>query len=464
MSIRRIYPIAALAALTFLWETVRQPAHGQVVPPAAATQMAVRPARDIPPGFDFPADRDRLQAAACDVRAMRLHGWRLFAGLTQPAEEGIPAFSTWYSKRQTLDMESPAFPALPFSLEPAQQLVSFRDGIPNSPPLVSVLFNRAAFEFIRFQRLHDKNNLKEMWNQQMMDVPEFPLDSVVIKAVWWPIRKNGRTVLPVWTGEGTRPIDCGVSGDMHPCHQGNDYSTWPQLVAIEPGGDHRPSYGTTEIDYYDVSTNVQTPSTAPTRRYSNVQVVSLDRFYYVPLSASDVSAYGARLSNFANLMHQIYDVRITTENLEEYLQGMILVGMHVATKELKDWFWCTFWWHVDPGSGPYAADRSDQVRGVWRHFRMDVVTDREAPDRGPMVAYNPWLEGAFANGLISNCKMCHQRAAFRPDYSFGRESHTVFRSPLRLDDPYYTGGSNPRNRNMRLDYLWSLTDIRGAGR
>src|ERR1700751_3047079 len=45
---------------------------------------------DIPPGFDFPADKQTLEhdRAAADVHAQRLHAWNVFAGMTQPTPDG----------------------------------------------------------------------------------------------------------------------------------------------------------------------------------------------------------------------------------------------------------------------------------------------------------------------------------------------------------------------------------------
>src|SRR5262245_47959362 len=71
-----------------------------VVASAAMAQGVVY--TPIPPGFDFPAAEATLTAAinANDQRKLRLHGWMVYAGLTQPARPADPTsealWETWY--------------------------------------------------------------------------------------------------------------------------------------------------------------------------------------------------------------------------------------------------------------------------------------------------------------------------------------------------------------------------------
>src|SRR5580692_11040898 len=56
---------------------------------------------DIPSGFDFPADKQTLEAfrAAGNLSAERTHAWNVFAGFTQPTPDGkYLVFETWYSE------------------------------------------------------------------------------------------------------------------------------------------------------------------------------------------------------------------------------------------------------------------------------------------------------------------------------------------------------------------------------
>src|SRR5262249_10913787 len=114
---------------------------------------------------------------------------------------------------------------------------------------------------------------------------------------------------------------------------------------------------------------------------------------------------------------------------------VVFAGGHLTTKEIDDWVWATFWWHDRPNNGPFASDRPDSVKGVWRNYLMnasfDSITPRES-DNGPHVTFNPWIEArfqdgveGFGSGLVSNCMNCHNRAT-RP---------AEFFLPIRRGDP-----------------------------
>jgi hypothetical protein len=117
---------------------------------------------------------------------------------------------------------------------------------------------------------------------------------------------------------------------------------------------------------------------------------------------------------------------------------VVLIGMHVSTKEIPDWVWATFWWHDRPDAGPYAAGRPPQLAGAAAHYLMDVAYSDARP------CMNPWLEARFPGGTTSNCLACHQRAAL------GATAYLpVARAVLPAGDPYFRG-------KITTDFVWSL--------
>src|SRR6185437_7659144 len=70
--------------------------------PAIGQQLNPPPGYfDIPAGFDFPADKQKLEQfrASGDVHAQRLHVWNIFAGMTQTTPDGrFAIFETWFSE------------------------------------------------------------------------------------------------------------------------------------------------------------------------------------------------------------------------------------------------------------------------------------------------------------------------------------------------------------------------------
>jgi hypothetical protein len=137
---------------------------------------------------------------------------------------------------------------------------------------------------------------------------------------------------------------------------------------------------------------------------------------------------------------------------------LALVGIHVLAMEIKSGVWGTFWWHDQPGRGPFAADRPVGIAGAWRNYLMDVAFDTTlplGPDGAAKRCFNPWFEAKFpdgghGNGLKSNCVNCHSRAAYpRTDFL------PILSGPPDLqNDPAFSAG------RLRTAQLWSVAAVR----
>jgi hypothetical protein len=144
---------------------------------------------------------------------------------------------------------------------------------------------------------------------------------------------------------------------------------------------------------------------------------------------------------------------VNIPNLGEATPGdaVALVGFHFTTKEIPDWVWATLWWHDEPDSGPFAANRPSEVMGVWRNYLMAEAYSMDTPneaDGTARIAFNPWLEAGFRDGAKSNCMTCHRRAVFA-----GQPSDRAFLPVTRGTPP----STDPRfQRATSVDFLWSL--------
>jgi hypothetical protein len=150
---------------------------------------------------------------------------------------------------------------------------------------------------------------------------------------------------------------------------------------------------------------------------------------------------------------------------------LILVGLHIASKQMPEWLWSTFWWQ-----GPHnlegeawtcgAAQRPASIRaaGPWANYAMNVTASfrKEKPQlasNSPCGApgaiaggqelranYNPFVEAREENGLKSSCVDCHSRASTK--------SATELAIPA-VDE---SGGPTVAGfeGHIRLDYLWSI--------
>lgn len=161
---------------------------------------------------------------------------------------------------------------------------------------------------------------------------------------------------------------------------------------------------------------------------------------------------------------------------------LILVGMHITSKQTPEWLWATFWWRGgDRFTGSYWTCQNAQRPPAldneppWKNYSMDataslrlgkpmrpddpadlqcglppVLGTQNEPDMYRQqfwATYNPFVEAGLINGLKSTCVNCHARAS---------TTNTKERSFV----PPISDRSSPHfsqlEGHIRLDYLWSL--------
>lgn len=354
---------------------------------------------------------------------IRKHAWKRFEEIIGPEDQ--PAWIQWKTKEEAFRTAVPTTSALrsvkPLPLEPPPQF-----GIAK-PLRQTVHFN--AFAEKRIHRTGDPLNdhkLLSNWRDElgMKFIIPFPRESVVVKSIWWPVKSASariRSPLPVWT----------ELVDYPPDHDQIElpYTKWKDYVWIEP-----PNSNATDncaMPKWTSAASVVCPANAEKLR-------SIEDFYYRPILADE--ADDVKLA-----CKEIYGDPCSTE---DYL---VLVGMHIATKELDDWFWMTFWWHYQPKIGIHGDDRIDTLNNNRKagKFLMDVAFHGTAPrekDNHPNRAFNPWLEASMKNGVNSNCVTCHQRATWCVPLDNGSQVEIFPRPP---DAAFF-------QTRLRLDYVWSV--------
>jgi hypothetical protein len=150
----------------------------------------------------------------------------------------------------------------------------------------------------------------------------------------------------------------------------------------------------------------------------------------------------------------------------------ILVGIHVITREIRNWVWATFWWHDVPDAGPWAAERPASLKSPWNHYLMNVAYDMDLPretDARPHIAYNPYLEGFLTDGVVSNCVTCHRRATWPMQAhtiakflaSDGRIQHVDFSDSIvrGSEAAVSTWFDTPFETQLKVSFLWSLAKV-----
>jgi hypothetical protein len=339
----------------------------------------------------FPANEAaqlRLRDAQ-DQTAMRRHGWRVLADVTRPGRGGAPAWQGWAPLTRTFG-SSDANRLRPFRRIDIAETPGIALLQASGAPLLSlVLFNGPAFRHIRRQQLFRRARLDAI-NAGFGAAT--PLAAREIAA----FPRDAMAVKTVWAvvhAGAPTPISVWEGSGDGP--DGNRPARWPRTVLV--GGPGTP----------------------------------LDHFYHVPIGAADLAA-----------------VRPIDPSAQAG-DHLVLLAMHVTTREIPDWIWATYWWHDRPDAGPFAADRPAAVAGVWRNYLMDVAYSMETPaeaDGGANIAFNPYLE-TFAAGTRSNCMACHQGAVWTANGA--APFLPVTRGPRRPDDPRFAGAT-------RLDFMWSI--------
>ena len=419
---------------------------GLLYPAFAQSPKALGGPEDVPSGFDFPAVQSRLEAVrdAQDLGAMRLHAWRVFAGINQPSAGSpfVPVWLTWDYEKRVFDpatvpaaanapVRTPQTPRLPFELprqlESPSVLCSGCLPLKDVVPVLSIVyFNRAASEHIREIRpwngvsefsMKKKADLNDLVNKlngngkpiENWEVPPFPPSSVAVKTVWKLVPKSGPpTVIPVFDPDANPPNQAG-----------NPPSRWARNVKVDASAAELSCSG---------DSIVHAP---PPHRPDKTGDVPITRFFYLPLcnSGDAISAQS-----------------VTQEPAAEG-DYVVLVAMHYTTREIPNWVWATFWWHDRPDIPLYGADRPSEVREPWSNYVMNVAYDMDTPrepDETPRICFNPWLEGQLPNGLKSNCMTCHRLSIWPPV-----TSRKVTRGTVLPDHPLMAG-------HLRLSFLWSI--------
>ena len=153
---------------------------------------------------------------------------------------------------------------------------------------------------------------------------------------------------------------------------------------------------------------------------------------------------------------------------------IVLLGMHVTTKEIDDWTFQTFWWMPAPHVAPFGHDRPASVRAPFDNyvrcaprtarFRRAAPTARcpsaSIPTWKPTSARpsrTRWTAGPFrptrwrarartARTAIGARRIPRSTRPFPASADFGHVYNDGYRSP---DDPYFA-------KLLKVDFMWSI--------
>lgn len=401
------------------------------------------PYQPISPEYGYRPNNEALQkaVAAQDRAAVREHGWRLWAGIMQPLESA-PTWPLWLSWRTTFDAfearnpppvtphrglppahatagatplpvstgnvpnvntPSPKYPVPTYVIDTFPDAVtkgddgySINDGLffqSNGDIMIATeSLSQGGYDAIRANELYLKDKLAAL--QAAGENVDLPLSYVSTKHMYWPVRSEGLTPLPVW--QNNLP-------DWFSGYAG--YEVWNTLVAIDPSG----SQGKSDV-LVDYLYGLQTPEGAnipPQKRHA--RVVDLQDFYHHKVTQDDWDMFteaDKAIITAASLW--LYDEPF---KVGDYLAT---VAMHVVTKEIPSWSFQSVWWSPTPNHGQYATDRPEDLKaeGPWDQYLLTDSYDFPVDSEGNLdIAVNPYIEGVI-HPIATNCRNCHVRAGY----------------------------------------------------
>jgi hypothetical protein len=452
-------------------------------------------------GYMDPSEIDILQTAvkAGDHAAVREHGWRLWAGIMQPAADGNwPIWFTWPNSTaaflqtsgsmlarsranatsggsllqlrvkatpaRSLLKQNRAAMAIPVNVErvpyypiPSEvrnnypKAISTCDGeqciidgahfqFNGDILIVTESLSQEGFNWIRDNKYYLKATLDTVHKKGVHELSA-PQTHVVTKHMYWPVKADMISAIPVWHDYHDASY-AGFAG----------YETWPDLVAIDPTGK-------------DVGKAVQVNflygvfqyNRIPWRRLaSSATVYGLNDFYYHKVTAEDWNSFDD--ADKAILNASSYWSSNKPFGVGDFL---VTVAMHVNTKEIPTWALQSVWWSDRPDAAPYAANRPQipQAKGPWNHYLLvDSYGIPETPGGDQPVAMNPYIELAI-HPVGTNCNNCHNRAGWPKGTGKGQSSYQNPDCPNPLET--LSPNSACLAALTLTDFLWIIRDRAG---
>jgi len=405
------------------------------------------------PGFNFPEDSLVINkwVRTSEVHKIHLHGWGIWTGLTSKTNQYIPGddrplrvFETWLTPEEMIDSikNIPIKRSNRSNLKTPNQFghMALNQESINDSIHESVAYSPGAASFAINNKIFMATTLLEYAKEGKKEVPFFPLNAITIKPVF--------KVLPASTGKTSFNI-----------------SAW-----------HGPVNDTIAYPEQDWLTFVTVDTSEGAKTAGNTFAVN-DFIHY---KLNDEDAY--------------YFNKEFTENTGNAFNAqpgdyVILMAMHVGTREITNWTWQTFWWDSKPNNPPLPSSkaiadaRPSALKGAARNYAMAqayYMINPDEPYEGtdvkgePNYAYNPYLEAGFPpsffnksmsqihtvggkeiptySGVRTNCMSCHRMATVSPD-SLDTNNNSI--TPY-VGNSYISRTDSLFKGQLLLDFAWSI--------
>jgi len=411
-------------------------------------------------GFNFPEDSTKIYEwlDEQDTTSIVNHAWGIWAGLTEPTKQKydgqtLLVFETWMGVQELSAMSAQGQVSSSMEKSNRTQLNVPRQFIhgrlfsgqkidTNFTVLETVSYDPSAAHFATSNKLFNQSELnKYLVKNGIGAVPEFPNTSITTKPTYYAgvPSKNGLIRVPVW-----------VSPNPAKAYQ---YKEWQEWVYADINNKQEPNKKLVPIT---------TPN--PTNEQIKAATCNVDDFINYKID---------RIS--ADYLNNHQDVGTTPSR--QFIDGdyILLVAMHVTTKEFKNWTWQTYFWCPDPSNPPSPSSkfeaglRPKELKGAAAHYAVSTayamvwpnqpVTGGSDFNARPILSFNPYLEGGFGPkvfslpnkfrpdfvyGMQTNCMSCHALSTMS-----GKNGYTTNQYIDMMDTSLF-------KNDVKLDFAWSI--------
>lgn len=437
----------------------------------------------IVPGFNFPEDSNTIYGWMnnpsfkynYDSASVFKHAWGIWAGLTAKTDQvyggdSLLAYQTWLgitevqtqivNGSKACDGSAKTMRAMlsrPHQfghhlspIERAQLLQVQEDSVTKHAQfMVTVSYDpNAACYAIKNQIL--KQSVLNTYAKAggIGAIPPFPNKAITIKPSYYIVESSDGIVrLPVWPGP---PPTLEAFGP----------DRWNNYVYVDMNNKQQP-----DKPLVPVGKNTTSPDSIANA------TVNLNDFIHFSIDE--------QMANHINKSDSTEGVQ--GHHRAKAGQVAILVCMHVATKEISNWTWQTFYWApnpatpLQPSTNLAASLRPSQLQGAASHYAMETAYAMVLPNQPitggtnsgvqPLLTYNPYLEAGFHGtapqpradfqlpsvllpgpqfGIQTNCMSCHAMA-------------TQSNAPGYTTDMYISMNDTALfNNQVQLDFAWSI--------
>lgn len=414
-------------------------------------------------GFNFPEDSSTIYSWLKDQDTVKIvsHAWGIWAGLTEPTNQNyngqnLLVFETWMGVQELAAMSAQGRVAEDgearyerTSLSVPKQFLHGRL-LSNGPKpidtnfvvLETVSYDPSGAYFVTMNQLFNKSKLQSYTVKDGIGkIPEFPNTAITTKPTYYAgvPNKDGLIRVPVW--EEPNPA------------KAYKYTSWQKFVYADVNNKQKPN-------------RHLVPVTSPKPTQSEIEAATCNVSDFINYKIDRVGA--DYLNN-----HQ----DVGTSPSRQFVEGdyVLLVAMHVTTKEFKNWTWQTYFWCPDPSNPPSPSSKFEaslqpkELKGASSHYAVSAAYAMvwpNQPETGgtdkncrPIIAYNPYLEGGFGPkvfslpntfrpdfvyGMQTNCMSCHALSTFSGKNGYSTNQYIDMRDTGLFKN------------DVKLDFTWSI--------